>query len=471
MLTPEKLIQRRAKYGKGMLYSKEVISFPKIVEQCARYLHRLNRELDMTALQAKRRTSENIDRFVNDLEVLVEGYEDPDALRKALKDEMIYYGVISELMDHPNINEIRVNAHDRIFYEENGMTKRYPKSFSSPEDARRVIERLLGEVRLTENEPFKNARTLEEGWRVNAIHPEISHPGEYAVVVRKFKEQTITDRDFIETQVMSPKMLDFLKFLPQIYVNWWTVGPTGSGKTVLNEAILKNMNAADRTIIVENPTEIRFEQYADEAKVHVKNDFLQLQAKNPDPDNEKNPNWPSMNNLLINALRQTPRYLGAGEIRTPEEFKTMLVAAQTGHNIFTTFHADSAEMALQRYLTTYLMASPNEPPDLAMKNLCRSIDIIVCMKLFPKTGKRKVTQIAEVLGSEGLEPIINVIYEYEIDSVEDDGTVRSRFIRRNPISSKLVRKFKDAHIPRSQYEHWVREAEHPEGDVELSLEE
>ncbi len=452
-----------------MLYAKEVISFAKIVEQCGRYLHRLNRELNMSALQAKRRTVENIDRFVNDLEVQVEGYEDPDALRKALKDEMIYYGIISELMDNKNINEIRVNAHDRIFYEENGITKRFHKSFSGPDDSRRVIERLLGEVRITENEPFKNARTLEEGWRVNAIHAEISHTGEYGVVIRKFKENTITDEDFIASKVMSEKMLAFLKFLPQIYINWWTVGPTGSGKTVLNEAILKNVHPTDRTIIVENPTEIRFEQYTDGTKTHVTNDFLQIVAKNPDPENEKNPNWPTMNNLLTNALRQTPRYLGAGEIRTPEEFKTMLVAAQTGHHTFATFHADSAEMALQRYLTTYLMASPNEPPDLVMKNLCSTIDLIVCMKLFPKTGKRKVTQIAEVLGSDGLDPKINVIYEYEIENVEDDGTVRSSFIRRNKISDRLVRKFKDAHIPLSLYEHWLREPTGPGGDVEAVL--
>ncbi|AEI39032.1 ATPase, T2SS/T4P/T4SS family [Paenibacillus mucilaginosus] len=455
MLTPEKLKQRRARYGRASLYTKEEISFTKIVEQCSRYLHRLNREMNLSALKAKQRTRDNIDRFVNDLEVKVEGYENPDQLRKALKDEMIHYGIISELMEDPAVNEIRINGYDRIFYEAGGMTKRYDKAFSSPEDARRVIERLLGEVRITENEPFKNARTLEEGWRINAIHGEISHLGEYGVVIRKFRENTFRDEDFLENGVMTQDMLNFLQFMPQIYVNWWTVGPTGSGKTALNEAILKKMNPSDRTIIVENPTEIRFEQ-KDERTGQTLNDFLQLVAKNPDPENEKNPNWPTMNNLLTNALRQTPKYLGVGEIRTPEEFKTMLVAAQTGHQTFATFHADAADKALQRYLTTYLMVSPNEPPELVMSNLCDTIDLIVCVKLFPKTGKRRVTSIAEVIGSEGMKPLINIIYEYEIEHVDDDGVVKSSFVRRNAISDKLIAKFKDAHIPFSRYAKWAQ---------------
>jgi len=90
----------------------------------------------------------------------------------------------------------------------------------------------------------------------------------------------------------------------------------------------------------------------------------------------------TMENLLINAMRQSPHWIGPGELRSPGEFETALRAAQTGHYFFTTLHAEGDQEAIYRFLTAYLIKS-KEPAELALRNICTAVKFVIFQESWP----------------------------------------------------------------------------------------
>ena len=106
-------------------------------------------------------------------------------------------------------------------------------------------------------------------------------------------------------------------------------GPTGSGKTVTLYAGLNVLNATDRNIATaEDPVEIRVagvNQVQTNPKVGL-----------------------TFATALRAFLRQDPDVLMVGEMRDAETAQTAVKAAQTGHLVLSTVHANSASETLAR---------------------------------------------------------------------------------------------------------------------------
>lgn len=107
------------------------------------------------------------------------------------------------------------------------------------------------------------------------------------------------------------------------------VGPTGSGKTTTLYAALGALNNGKRNIItIENPVE-----YVIKGISQVNIDLHMTFAS-----------------ALRASLRQDPDVILVGEIRDPETAEIALQAANTGHLVLATLHANSAAMAITRLL-------------------------------------------------------------------------------------------------------------------------
>lgn len=61
----------------------------------------------------------------------------------------------------------------------------------------------------------------------------------------------------IHEQSFSVNMFRLLSLIPKADQSWITVGPTGSGKTTLNEVLVKQIHPLSRIITIENPSEMR----------------------------------------------------------------------------------------------------------------------------------------------------------------------------------------------------------------------
>lgn len=109
-----------------------------------------------------------------------------------------------------------------------------------------------------------------------------------------------------------------------------TSGPTGSGKTTLLNAILGHLNDGKRSIVtIENPVEYRLHGDGPIKQLQVRGDFTFERA-------------------LRSVLRSDPDVILVGEIRDEETMDIVLKAAQTGHMVLSTVHANSAHETISR---------------------------------------------------------------------------------------------------------------------------
>lgn len=451
------------------------INFDEALELCQKYItkvatHAFRREND--PVRKREMTKLYIYEFVDSQKPTVQrpnekDYFDLTSLKRALIDEITHYGPITKAMEDPKIDEIRANGPEQIFVESGGKTLLWDQNFSDREHMERIISKLIGvsKVRLTPKIPMVNARTIE-GFRVNATHAEISPYDTPAFVIRKFSKKSITPEGMMKSESFSANMFRLLSLIPKADLSWITVGPTGSGKTTLNEILVKEINPLSRIITIENPSEMRLlQREGNKEHGRVINDVLQYESVSEDDDSSP----ATMENLLINAMRQSPHWIGPGELRTPGEFATALRAAQTGHYFFTTLHAEGDEEAIYRFLTAYLMAS-NEPAELALRNICSAVKFVIFQEKLAD-GSRKVTSISEILGSEGLKPKINQIYKFICEDVEEDPETRKilkilgKHKRVGMLSEHVQQTMLKAGIKKSKFEFLTKEPKENEIEV------
>jgi type II secretory ATPase GspE/PulE/Tfp pilus assembly ATPase PilB-like protein len=142
-------------------------------------------------------------------------------------------------------------------------------------------------------------------------------------------------------------------------------GPTSSGKSttlVRNMSqMLKERNYEINMITVENPVE---------QKIFGAHQMPVTNAMNEDQREE------AYTEALAAALRSDPDTLMVGEIRTLAAAQLTVRGALSGHNVWTTLHANSAMAALTRLLDMGI-----EPFKLKEETLMRGL---ISMRLFKK---------------------------------------------------------------------------------------
>ncbi|MCP5516835.1 MAG: PilT/PilU family type 4a pilus ATPase [Verrucomicrobiales bacterium] len=144
-------------------------------------------------------------------------------------------------------------------------------------------------------------------------------------------------------------------------------GPTGQGKSTTIRALLQevNENRALRVITIEDPIEYVF---ADE--------LAEFEQREVGIDTA------SFADGIRNAMRQDPDVIFVGEIRDRDSIFAAMQAAETGHLVLATLHADSVAQAIARLREHFPAA---EQPNLSSL-LARNLKAVVCQRLLPNTS-------------------------------------------------------------------------------------
>lgn len=135
----------------------------------------------------------------------------------------------------------------------------------------------------------------------------------------------------------------------------FNTGPTGSGKTTTNYAILEQINKPDVKIVtLEDPIEYKIEGI-DQSQVEEEKGY-------------------TFSSGLRSILRQDPDIIMVGEVRDEETATIAMQAAMTGHLVLTTLHTNDAAGAIPRLL------------DMGVKPylLGGSINLIIAQRLVRK---------------------------------------------------------------------------------------
>ncbi len=155
-------------------------------------------------------------------------------------------------------------------------------------------------------------------------------------------------------------------------------GTTGSGKSTTLAAMIDMINTSrtEHVMTIEDPIE-----------------YLHRDKKSIVNQREVGSDTESFGKALRQALRQDPDVILVGEMRDFETIQTSLVAAETGHLVFSTLHTIDAAETVNRIIAVF---PPYQHKQVRMQ-LSSVLKAIISMRLVPKAdGKGRVPAV-EVL--------------------------------------------------------------------------
>jgi twitching motility protein PilT len=155
-------------------------------------------------------------------------------------------------------------------------------------------------------------------------------------------------------------------------------GTTGSGKSTTLAALVDhiNRNRCTHVITVEDPIE-----------------FLHRDQLSIINQREVSVDTRSFAQALRSALRQDPDVILVGEMRDFETIETALLAAETGHLVFSTLHTLDAAETINRIIAVF---PPHQQKQVRLQ-LASVLKAVISQRLIPKTDGKGRAPAVEVM--------------------------------------------------------------------------
>ncbi|WP_254639605.1 ATPase, T2SS/T4P/T4SS family, partial [Cohnella sp. GbtcB17] len=143
---------------------------------------------------------------------------------------------LQPLLADPDVTEIMIVGHDRIFFEKNGRLQRASLGFESQERLEDLIQSIVGQVNRIVNEasPIVDAR-LPDGSRVHVVLPPVALQGPI-VTIRRFPAHPLGMDELVKLGAISEEAAVLLRRLVRAKYNIFISGGTGPGKTTVLDA-------------------------------------------------------------------------------------------------------------------------------------------------------------------------------------------------------------------------------------------
>jgi pilus assembly protein CpaF len=292
------------------------------------------------------------------------------------------YDVIEELMEDEEVSEIMINGMESIFYEKNGVIRKFSENFESEDDLYLMIERIVSKHNRKVNlkEPIVDTK-CPDGSRVHVVLPPVSVTGP-VVTIRKFLNKARTLNDLIACSGISEAAAGFLKNAIRDRKTILISGGTSSGKTTLLNALIDEIDEGERIITIEDSAEL---------KLDGRENAISLECRNKTAEGVGEI---TLRDLIKASLRMRPDRIIVGEVRGAEALDLMQ-ALNTGHEgSLCTLHANSCKDAILRLKILMLMGM-ELPMDAILSQIVAGIDYIVQMKR-DSCGKREVNEIIKL---------------------------------------------------------------------------
>ncbi len=333
--------------------------------------------------------------------------------RRAIVEELISdiagLGPLEPLIADPEVTDILVNAHDRIYAERAGGITREPITFEDDAHLMRIVGRMLSAVgrRVDEATPMVDAR-LRDGSRVNVIIAPLALSGP-TMTIRKFAKDPLQVSDLLTFGTCTQGMVDFLSAAVRSRLNIAVCGGGASGKTTTLNILSGFIPEDERIVTIEDTAELQLRQ------PHV----VPLEAR---PANVEGRGAVTIRDLVINTLRMRPDRIVVGECRSGETLD-MLQAMNTGHDgSLTTLHANSPVDAISRLETMVLMAGTDLPSRAIREQIASAIQLFV-HQVRLHDGSRKIVRVTECTGFDGEHVRLKDIFVFRQTGLSDTGEV------------------------------------------------
>ncbi len=336
-----------------------------------------------------------VDRYFPDQDEVERGFLKSYLIAKALG-----LGTIELLMDDTLLEEIVINHSTEpvwIYHKDHGWLKTniLMRDEEQIQHYSSIIGRKVGR-QITVLEPLLDA-SLSKGDRVNATLFPISTHGN-TITIRKFSRDPWTITRVVKTGTISAEAAAWIWMAMHYEMSCIIAGGTASGKTSAMNCFVNFFPPNQRIISIEDTREIQLPS------------FLHWVPMNTRLSNAEGKGQVSMQDLLVNSLRQRPDRIIVGEVRRKTEAETLFEAIHTGHSVYATFHANNAEEAIDRL---------TNPPISVPPIMLPAISLIIVQFRNRRTGTRRTFQIAEITADSKQ----NVILQYD--------TNKDRLVKKN----------------------------------------
>ncbi|MFA5142199.1 MAG: type II/IV secretion system ATPase subunit [Candidatus Woesearchaeota archaeon] len=284
------------------------------------------------------------------------------------------------------LEEVAVNSAKQpvsVYHKKHGWCK--TMLFVENEEEIYNISSLIGRnvgKDITNLNPMMDAHLLS-GDRVASTLFPISTGGN-TITIRRFARVPWTVTHFIspEYKTMSVDVAALLWMAMHYELNVVVAGGTASGKTSVLNTLASFIPPTQRIISVEDTREINLPK-----PLHW--NWVPLASRTPNLEGQGSV---SMLDLIQASLRMRPDRIVVGEIRKPDQAEALFEAMHTGHSIYATMHADTAQQ-VQRRLT--------EPPMNVPVAEVSSLHLILVQYRDRRTGRRRTMELTELLPTSG----------------------------------------------------------------------
>ncbi len=183
-------------------------------------------------------------------------------------------------------------------------------------------------------------------------------------------------------------------------------GATGSGKSTTLASIINQINTTKRKHILTIEDPVEFFHTSDKSLINHR---------------ELGRDTHSFKNALKSALREDPDVILVGEMRDYETISLALTAAETGHLVFATLHANSAAKTVDRIIDVF----PTGDKEMVRAMLSNSLEGVIAQTLLKKADDSGRVGVFEVLV--GTNAVRNLIRENQVPQIYSMMQTGSRY--------------------------------------------
>ena len=312
-----------------------------------------------------------------------------------------YLAPLAPWLLRPDVTDVLINRPGEVWVETaNGVMSREPAEDLTEQTLQRLARQIAAASHqgVNREQPLLSA-TLPDGARVQIVGPPATRKG-LVMAVRKHLISDLTVEDLGRDGLFNRghrtdrtrqaaedaelgKLLDagdlgaFLRCAVRRRKTIVISGGTGSGKTTLLNALVKEIDRAERLVVIEDAAEVRLDHPNSVGLVAVRGELGEARV--------------DAGSLLAAALRLRPNRILLGELRGQEAF-AFLRAVNSGHpGSLTTIHADSPAGALDQIALLALTSGVDLGWDKVKTYATRVIDVVV--QLDRTDGGRRVTEV------------------------------------------------------------------------------
>lgn len=280
-------------------------------------------------------------------------------------------------------SEIHFNAPDKIFAKVNGERVQIKAEFTNEEEYNHFIEDLIrrADTHKTFNEIKLKARDVVRmagGDRMAILMPPLTETIQAAI--HKVVARTWNIDTLVENGTLTPQMAKFLQACVQSKVNILVCGEMGAGKTVLLSLLAQEIGDNERVALIEEVPEI-FLDKPDVSRITYYPESTSDTAM-------------GLAEVLDTVLYMRMDRVLIGEIHDKGMYRMLRVMAAGSDGSLSTFHAGSAEQALEQVRNHVLLEHGSIPSHVATHFIRQAVNLVVVAQRVG--GQHRIKEIVEV---------------------------------------------------------------------------